>query len=87
MLRVSDDWERALHAPASAVARPGDVIVIRSGGSYAGQQGMSLATGVSSRSAGAQGLCLHLVTIPPGSRGVPHVHEGHESAMGAFPLE
>ena len=30
MLRVSDDWERALHAPASAVARSRrDVIVIR----------------------------------------------------------
>jgi Predicted mannose-6-phosphate isomerase len=39
----------------SRVARPGgDVIVIRSGSSYDGKQGMSLATGVSSRSAGAQ---------------------------------
>src|SRR5580704_13551936 len=70
MLRVSDVWERALHTPAMADARPGDVIVIRSGSSYDGKQGMSLATGVSSRSAGAQALCLHLVTIPPGTRGV-----------------
>jgi uncharacterized RmlC-like cupin family protein len=81
MLRVSDVWERALHAPALAVTKPGDVIVIRSGGSYDGKQGMSLATGVSSRSAGAQALCLHLVTIPPGCRGVPHTHDGHESAI------
>src|SRR6266571_161322 len=81
MLRVSDVWERALHAPATAVARPGDVIVIRSGGSYDGKQGLSLANGVSNRSAGAQALCLHLVTIPPGTRGVPHVHDGHESAI------
>jgi len=42
---------------------------------------MSLATGVSSRSAGSQALCLHLVAIPPGTRGVPHVHDGHESAI------
>ena len=81
MLRVSGVWERALHTPASAVARSGEVIVIRSGSSYAGQQGVSLATGVSSRSAGARGLCLHLATIPPGTRGVPHVHDGHESAI------
>lgn len=81
MLRVSDVWERALHTPASAVARSGEVIVIRAGGGYDGKQGMNLATGVSSRSAGAQALCLHLVTIPPGTRGVPHVHEGHESAI------
>ncbi|MBV9207238.1 MAG: cupin, partial [Actinobacteria bacterium] len=52
----------------------GDVVVIRPGGSYHGKQGMSLATGVSDRSAGARALCLHLVTIPPGTRGVPHVH-------------
>jgi uncharacterized RmlC-like cupin family protein len=82
MLRVSDVWERALHAPALAEAfQAGDVIIIRSGGSYDGKQGMSLATGVSSRSAGSQALCLHLVTIPPGTRGVPHIHEGHESAI------
>ena len=80
MLRVSDEWERALHTPAVAAGQVGDVIVIRSGGSYDGKQGMNLATGVSSQSAGARGLCLHLVTIPPGTRGV-HVHEGHESAI------
>jgi uncharacterized RmlC-like cupin family protein len=60
---------------------PGEVIIIRAGGSYDGKQGMSLATGVSGRSVGARGLCLHLVTIPPGTRGVPHVHDGHESAI------
>ena len=81
MLRVSDVWERALHAPASGGDRSGEVVVIRSGGSYDGKQGMNLAAGVSSRSAGARALCLHLVTIPPGTRGVPHVHDGHESAI------
>jgi uncharacterized RmlC-like cupin family protein len=81
MLRVSDVWERALHAPGMAARQPGDVVVIRADGCYAGKQGMSLATGVSSRSAGAQALCLHLVTIPPGTRGVPHAHQGHESAI------
>ena len=58
-----------------------EVVIIRSGGSYDGKQGMTLATGVSSQSAGAQALCLHMVTIPPGTRGVPHMHDGHESAI------
>jgi len=84
MLRVSDAWERALHTPAMAVAKPGDVIVIRSGGNYDGKQGMSLATGVSSRSAGSRALCLHLVTMPPGTRGIPHLHDRHESAIYAL---
>ena len=85
MLRVSDVWERALHTPAMPIDisgdAPGEVIIIRAGESYDGKQGMSLATGVSSRSAGSRALCLHLVTIPPGTRGVPHVHDGHESAI------
>ena len=85
MLRVSDVWERALHTPGMAVDisgdAPGEVIIIRAGGGYDGKQGMSLATGVSSRSAGSRALCLHLVTIPPGTRGVPHAHDGHESAI------
>ena len=81
MLRVSDARERALHTPAIAAAPPGDVVVIRAGGSYGGKQGVSLATGVSHRSAGSRALCLHLVTIPPGTRGVPHAHDGHESAI------
>jgi uncharacterized RmlC-like cupin family protein len=81
MLRVSDVWERALHTPQMAITAPGEVIIIRAAGNYEGKQGMSLATGVSSRSAGARALCLHLVVIPPGTRGVPHAHDGHESAI------
>jgi uncharacterized RmlC-like cupin family protein len=30
---------------------------------------------------GAKALRLHLVMIPPGTRGLPHVHEGCESAV------
>jgi uncharacterized RmlC-like cupin family protein len=81
MLRVSDVWERALHTPRMAITAPGEVIIIRAADTYEGKQGMSLAAGVSSRSAGARALCLHLVMIPPGTRGVPHVHDGHESAI------
>ena len=77
MLRVSKIGERGLRAPAVQA----DVVVIRPGGSYDGKQGMTLAAGVSRRSAGSRALCLHLVTIPPGTRGLPHRHEGHESAI------
>ncbi len=81
MLEARTDGERAFSTPAMTSDTPGEVIIIRAGGSYDGKQGMTLATGVSSRSAGARALCLHLVTIPPGTRGVPHVHDGHESAI------
>ncbi|WP_405978759.1 cupin domain-containing protein [Streptomyces sp. NBC_00158] len=54
--------------------------VVRSGG-YEGVQGGSFGAGISAQSAGAQGLCLHRLVMPAGSRGRPHLHEGHESAI------
>lgn len=37
--------------------------------------------GVSEETAGARGLSMHLVVIPPGARAAPHVHEGYETAI------
>ena len=84
MLKVSDDRAHALHGPALAASGPGEVIIIRPGGSYDGRQGVTLAAGVSGRSAGSRALCLHLVTMPPGTRGIPHLHDRHESAIYAL---
>jgi uncharacterized RmlC-like cupin family protein len=56
-------------------------VVIRTGGSYDGKQGLSLSTGVSQTSAGSRALCLHVITIPAGTRGTPHLHDGHETAI------
>ncbi len=56
-------------------------VVIRNGGSYDGKQGLSLSTGISHTSAGSQALCLHVITIPAGTRGTPHLHDGHETAI------
>ena len=36
---------------------------------------------MSGASAGATGLSMHLVVIPPGARSEPHAHRGHETAI------
>jgi uncharacterized RmlC-like cupin family protein len=65
-----------------SVDGPGDgCVVIRSDDTYDGKQGVTLSTGISRTSAGSLGLCMHIVTLPPGRRGSPHVHDGHESAI------
>ena len=56
-------------------------VVIRGGQTYDGKQGVSLAAGVSETSARSRALCLHVLTIPPGTRGRPHLHDGHETAI------
>jgi uncharacterized RmlC-like cupin family protein len=91
MLRVSklDDWLR--RAPTRPdVSTHGDCVIIRATDSL-GAQGSGLspgttapgttAPGLTGQSAGAQDLCLSLVMIPPGSRGMPHFHDGHETAI------
>ncbi|MEV7522410.1 cupin domain-containing protein [Streptomyces sp. NPDC091371] len=54
--------------------------VVRTGG-YEGIQGGTFGAGVSAQSVGARGLCLHRLVMPAGSRGRPHLHAGHESAI------
>ena len=48
---------------------------------YRGKQNFDIFEGISAQSAGAKGLCLHLITIPPGGRAKPHLHEHHESSV------
>jgi uncharacterized RmlC-like cupin family protein len=67
-----------MSAPADA---PGACVVVRAAGAFEGRQGLSYFAGISAESAGATGLCLHLVTIPPGARAKAHLHASHESAV------
>jgi uncharacterized RmlC-like cupin family protein len=55
--------------------------IIRPGQGYEGSQGVGYGAGVSAESAGATGLCLHTLVIPPAGRGRAHLHEYHESAI------
>jgi uncharacterized RmlC-like cupin family protein len=62
-------------------AEPDGLVVVHTGEQYVGKQGHTFFAGISKQSAGARALCLHLVTIPPGAKDRPHLHEHHESAI------
>jgi len=73
MLRVNkvDEWLRS--APVRrALSTHGDCVLIRAA---------SLTSRVTSQSAGAQAPCLQVVMIPADSRGMPHYHPDHETAI------
>ena len=55
--------------------------VVRPGGSYDGKQGFSYVEGISAERTGSQGICMHLLTLPPGARAKAHMHESHETAI------
>lgn len=55
--------------------------VLRAESTYQGKQGFSYFHGISAESVGARGICMHLLTIPPGGRAKAHLHENHETAI------
>jgi uncharacterized RmlC-like cupin family protein len=94
MLRVSkvEDWLRRAPTRPDLSTR-GDCVIIRSSegrGSIPGSGNgadishepiKTLTMGISGQTAGSQALRLQLVMIPPGTRGMPHFHADHESAI------
>jgi uncharacterized RmlC-like cupin family protein len=55
--------------------------IIRPGQTYDGKQGLSYFEGISTEAVGSTGICMHLLTIPPGGRARAHLHESHETAI------
>jgi uncharacterized RmlC-like cupin family protein len=55
--------------------------VIRAADAYDGKQGLTYFCGVAAETVGAKGICMHLVTVPPGGRAKAHLHERHETAL------
>jgi len=56
-------------------------VVVDSDDTYSGAQGFDYFAGVSAQTAGARGLCMHRLEIPPGGSARPHLHEHHETAI------
>ena len=58
-----------------------DCKVIAGGETYRGKQGFDYFAGISRETASSSGICMHLLTIPPGGRAQPHLHQHHETAI------
>lgn len=55
--------------------------VIKPEKSYQGKQALTYFSGISAENTGAQAICMHLLTIPPGGKAKAHLHEKHETAI------
>jgi len=58
-----------------------EVVVVRSGVAIDARQKIPYFVGISQTTAGALGLSLQYVVIPPGGAAVPHIHQGYETAI------
>ena len=58
-----------------------DCVKLRPGGTYAGKQGFDYFEGIAKESVGSQGVCMHILNVPPGGRAKAHKHATHETAI------
>ncbi|MEL6099832.1 MAG: cupin domain-containing protein [Pseudomonadota bacterium] len=58
-----------------------DCVKLRPGGTYDGKQGFSYFEGIAKETVGSSGICMHLLTVPPGGRAKAHKHATHETAI------
>ena len=57
------------------------VVAVRSAVPIDSRQKIPYFVGVSEATAGARGLSLQYVVIPPGGAAIPHIHQGYETAI------
>ncbi len=55
--------------------------LVRPDATYKGKQGLSYFAGIAAETVGSRGICMHLLTMPPGARAKAHMHENHETAI------
>jgi uncharacterized RmlC-like cupin family protein len=58
-----------------------DIVTVRVTEASQSKQELPVFAGISGSTAGAEGLSLLKVVIPPGGSAEPHVHKGYESAI------
>lgn len=55
--------------------------VVRPGKTFDGKQGLTYVEGISAERVGSTGICMHLLTLPPGARANAHLHKAHETSI------
>lgn len=72
----------AVVAAGAAMADPAaEIVTVRPDAPVMTVQRLPNFVGIGAETAGATGLSMNIVVIPPGASAEPHVHEGYESAI------
>ena len=60
---------------------PSEIVTIRPAATTMTRQQLPNFVGVSAATAGARGISMNMVIIPPGGAAEPHLHRGYETAI------
>lgn len=69
------------HADRMEIRAFPEIVVVRPAAEIMSRQGLPFFVGISRDTAGARGICMNLVIIPPGGAAEPHLHRGHETVI------
>jgi uncharacterized RmlC-like cupin family protein len=58
-----------------------EIVTVRPSTETMSRQQLPYFVGISEATAGAKGISMNLVVIPPGASAKPHIHRGYESAI------
>lgn len=59
----------------------GDIVTVRPSDEVLSRQKLPYFVGISEATAGARGISMNLIVIPPGGAAQPHLHRGYETAV------
>ncbi len=59
----------------------GDIVTVKSPAEILSKQKLKQFVGISSETAGATGISMNMVIIPPGGAATTHYHDGYETAI------
>ena len=62
-------------------AEPARIVTVRPPAETVTRQHLPYFVGISRGTAGATGVSMHMVVIPPGAAAKPHLHHGYETAI------
>jgi uncharacterized RmlC-like cupin family protein len=61
--------------------RQNTIVTVRPEKTVNTKQQLQNFIGISEKTAGSTGLCMHKIIIPPGGAALPHIHDGYETAI------
>lgn len=64
-----------------ATAQTAEIITVRPQAEAFSRQQLPYFVGISQENAGATGISMNLIVIPPGGAAAPHIHHGYETAI------
>jgi uncharacterized RmlC-like cupin family protein len=80
-LTEADEHQHKHRDASELIDEQATVITVRPARDVISKQGLPQFVGISGATAGAKGLSMNLVVIPPAGAAEPHVHKGYESAV------